>query len=93
MKQAYPPCPFQNMEQFIFHRNTMYKPIFYEIGLKELMRICVVGAGYVGLTTAVALAVFGHEVQYVDIDQEKINNLLKMSSNIRTGLRRLDYRI
>lgn len=56
----------------------MYKPIFYEIGLKELMRICVVGAGYVGLTTAVALAVFGHEVQYVDIDQEKINNLLKM---------------
>ncbi|WP_243103698.1 3-hydroxyacyl-CoA dehydrogenase NAD-binding domain-containing protein [Dehalobacter sp. MCB1] len=71
----------------------MYKPIFYEIGLKELMRICVVGAGYVGLTTAVALAVFGHEVQYVDIDQEKINNLLKMSSNIRTGLRRLDYRI
>ncbi|GAB6170702.1 UDP-glucose/GDP-mannose dehydrogenase family protein [Paradesulfitobacterium aromaticivorans] len=41
------------------------------------MRICVVGAGYVGLTTATALADFGHEVQCVDIDQTKINSLQK----------------
>ncbi|WP_407307069.1 UDP-glucose dehydrogenase family protein [Desulfosporosinus sp. SB140] len=39
------------------------------------MRICVVGAGYVGLTTATALADFGHEVQCVDIDQAKIESL------------------
>ncbi|MDR3585591.1 MAG: UDP-glucose/GDP-mannose dehydrogenase family protein [Desulfosporosinus sp.] len=39
------------------------------------MRICVVGAGYVGLTTATALANFGHEVQCVDIEQAKIESL------------------
>lgn len=39
------------------------------------MRICVVGAGYVGLTTAAALADFGHEVRCVDIDQGKIETL------------------
>lgn len=41
------------------------------------MKICVVGAGYVGLTTAAALAVFGHEVQCVDINQVKIDKLLQ----------------
>ncbi|TGE31480.1 UDP-glucose/GDP-mannose dehydrogenase family protein [Desulfosporosinus sp. Sb-LF] len=39
------------------------------------MRICVVGAGYVGLTTATALADFGHDVQCVDIEQSKIDSL------------------
>jgi len=39
------------------------------------MRICIVGAGYVGLTTAAALADFGHEVQCVDIAESKIENL------------------
>lgn len=39
------------------------------------MRICVVGAGYVGLTTATALADYGHDVRCVDIDQAKINSL------------------
>ena len=39
------------------------------------MRICVVGAGYVGLTTAAALADFGHEVQCVDMEQSKIDSL------------------
>lgn len=39
------------------------------------MRICVVGAGYVGLTTAAALADFGHEVLCVDIEQAKIDGL------------------
>ena len=39
------------------------------------MRICVVGAGYVGLTTATALADFGHEVQCVDMEHSKIDRL------------------
>lgn len=39
------------------------------------MRICVVGAGYVGLTTAAALADFGHDVRCVDIDQGKVDSL------------------
>jgi len=39
------------------------------------MRICVVGAGYVGLTTATSLADFGHEVQCVDMERSKIDSL------------------
>ncbi|HBW34317.1 UDP-glucose/GDP-mannose dehydrogenase family protein [Desulfosporosinus sp. BICA1-9] len=39
------------------------------------MRICIVGAGYVGLTTAAALADFGHEVQCVDMEESKIESL------------------
>ncbi|HWQ43171.1 MAG TPA: UDP-glucose/GDP-mannose dehydrogenase family protein [Desulfosporosinus sp.] len=41
------------------------------------MRICVVGAGYVGLTTATALADFGHEVQCVDMEHSKIDSLVQ----------------
>ncbi|MEA4903133.1 UDP-glucose/GDP-mannose dehydrogenase family protein [Desulfitobacterium sp.] len=40
-----------------------------------MMNICVVGAGYVGLTTSAALAEFGHDVQCVDIEQSKIEML------------------
>lgn len=39
------------------------------------MRICIVGAGYVGLTTAAALADFGHEVLCVDLEKSKIDSL------------------
>lgn len=39
------------------------------------MRICIVGAGYVGLTTAAALADFGHQVHCVDVIQAKIDSL------------------
>lgn len=39
------------------------------------MRICIVGAGYVGLTTAAALADFGHEVLCVDMEDSKIDSL------------------
>ena len=37
------------------------------------MRISVIGAGYVGLVTAAALASTGHNVIVVDIDKDKIN--------------------
>ncbi len=39
------------------------------------MKICVVGAGYVGLVTGACLADFGMEVTVVDIDEDKIASL------------------
>lgn len=57
------------------------------------MRICVVGAGYVGLTTATALADFGHDVRCVDIDQAKIDSLCQGKIPIyEPGLQELMYK-
>src|SRR4051794_27066536 len=39
------------------------------------MKVCVVGTGYVGLTTGVSLAFLGHEVTCIDLDQNKIDML------------------
>ncbi len=39
------------------------------------MQICVVGAGYVGLVTAAALADFGHQVTVVENDQQRFTSL------------------
>lgn len=39
------------------------------------MKICVVGAGYVGLTTAVCFAEMGHAVRLIDVDREKIEKI------------------
>ena len=36
------------------------------------MRVCVVGTGYVGLTTGVSLAFLGHDVVCVDLDEAKV---------------------
>jgi UDPglucose 6-dehydrogenase len=41
------------------------------------MRIAVVGAGYVGLTTAACFAHLGHEVTGADIDEERVRRLNK----------------
>lgn len=41
------------------------------------MRICIVGAGYVGLVTAACLADFGNKVFCIDKDSEKIRKLKK----------------
>jgi UDPglucose 6-dehydrogenase len=41
------------------------------------MRICVVGSGYVGLVTGACLADFGNQVTCVDLDQGKIDVLLR----------------
>jgi len=41
------------------------------------MTIAVVGAGYVGLTTAACLAHLGHEVVCADIDAERVARLRK----------------
>src|SRR5438477_3341665 len=42
---------------------------------RAMSRVAVVGAGYVGLTTAACLADLGNEVCVVDIDHEKIRAL------------------
>ena len=39
------------------------------------LNICVVGTGYVGLTTGVCLAAVGHSVTCIDKDSIKIENL------------------
>jgi len=41
----------------------------------EQMEISVIGAGYVGLTTAACLAEIGHHVLCADCDLEKLNSL------------------
>jgi UDPglucose 6-dehydrogenase len=42
-----------------------------------MSRICVVGAGYVGLVTGACFAELGHRVTVLDIDQEKVIALTK----------------
>ena len=39
------------------------------------MRICVVGAGYVGLATAVMFGKLGHEVSVADIDDGRVRTV------------------
>jgi UDPglucose 6-dehydrogenase len=46
------------------------------------MKVCVVGTGYVGLTTGVSLAYLGHEVTCVDLDQNKVDQLRAGKSTI-----------
>ena len=42
-----------------------------------MAQVCVVGAGYVGLTTASCLAQIGHTVIGIDVDSAKIEALNK----------------
>ncbi|WP_142348495.1 UDP-glucose dehydrogenase family protein [Bacillus toyonensis] len=54
----------------------MYSYIFYCIFLCEgEMKITIIGTGYVGLITGVALAKLGHSVTCFDIDYEKIERI------------------
>lgn len=46
------------------------------------MKVTVIGTGYVGLTTAVALAYVGHEVVGVDKDREKVRLVSALKSPI-----------
>jgi UDPglucose 6-dehydrogenase len=46
------------------------------------MKVCVIGTGYVGLTTGVCLAYLGHDVTCVDIDEAKVELLRSGKSPI-----------
>ena len=44
---------------------------------RKQMRLSVIGTGYLGATHAAAMAVLGHEVIGLDIDEDKIDDLRK----------------
>ncbi|RSM62772.1 UDP-glucose 6-dehydrogenase [Amycolatopsis sp. WAC 01376] len=46
-------------------------------------KVAVIGAGYVGLTTAACLSSLGHQVVCADIDQEKVDALRRGEATIR----------
>jgi UDPglucose 6-dehydrogenase len=52
----------------------------------DVSRVLVVGAGYVGLTTAVGLAWLGHEVTCLEIDTEKVEDLSRGKAPIAEPL-------
>lgn len=56
------------------------------------MKIVIVGTGYVGLVTGVCFAEVGVDTVCVDIDKDKIDKLKRIISNIRTGVRWVNYK-
>ena len=42
-----------------------------------MIRICMIGTGYVGLVSGACMADFGHHVTCVDINQERIQGLIQ----------------
>jgi UDPglucose 6-dehydrogenase len=47
-----------------------------------LMRVCVIGTGYVGLVTGVCLAIIGHDVICIDNNEDKIKTMQSGESPI-----------
>jgi len=59
-------------------------------GKEELMKIGIIGTGYVGLVTSVGLAELGHKVTGTDTDTEKIDKASKGKAHIyEPGLEQL----
>ena len=46
----------------------------------NIMNIVIAGVGYVGLVSGLGLAKLGHDIQFLDIDEEKINTLSRGES-------------
>jgi len=58
-----------------------------------MMRVCVIGSGYVGLVTGVGLTELGHDVTCVDIDERKVRAINEGRSPIfEAGLEELLHR-
>lgn len=56
----------------------------------ENVKIAIIGTGYVGLTTAVVLALLNHDVAAVDKDESKLSLLYEGKSPIHEpGIQRL----
>ena len=47
------------------------------------MKIGVIGAGYIGLTTAICLSTIGHNVSIYDISLKKLNTIKIEQSNLK----------
>ena len=41
----------------------------------QIMKLVIVGVGYVGLVTGLSLAKVGHKISFIDTDKEKIKTL------------------
>jgi len=54
----------------------LLKVYYWSERCKKIMKVCVIGTGYVGLITGVCLAEIEHNVICVDKDESKINMLL-----------------
>jgi len=53
----------------------MFLIIFKPIRIYDGMKICVIGAGYVGVVTGVCFADTGNDVVFIDIDNDKIDKI------------------
>jgi len=48
-----------------------------------MSRICIVGAGYVGLVSAASFAKLGHDVTCLEVDAEKVASIRRSHLPIR----------
>lgn len=62
------------MLQWLFF---LFRFCYLQIRKDNLMKVCIVGSGYVGLVTGTCLAEMGNTVWCIDVDQNKIDNLKK----------------
>jgi UDPglucose 6-dehydrogenase len=54
----------------------------FDQGGQKLVRVCVIGTGYVGLVTGVCLAQIGHDVVCIDNDRDKVKMMQSGESPI-----------
>ena len=60
-------------------------PVVTPAAISRSLRVCVIGAGYVGLVSAACLAALGHDVTLVEIDVDRLRMLRAGRVPIREG--------